>query len=166
MNSQCSPSTTRLMFIIITSGMLLNPGVPSHFQNYRTIEQGQPIYCPIPIPSLCFYPAATLSKPSDADSRQPRPIFEPRQQSLFTYRVWVSLATSYFFFLATCIWRVRDNVHPSPRSQASLRDSTHDDRACMPILSEELCAGGLVKETSRQALRQDAPVCAEGCLTL
>jgi hypothetical protein len=45
--------------------VLLNPGVPGRFQNYRPIEQGQLI-----VPSQHQVRSAeTLSKPSDADIR-------------------------------------------------------------------------------------------------
>ena len=78
-------------------------------------------YCPITTSSTLLQPAETLSKPSDADSRWPRSIFEPRQGSHLTYRLWVPLpALVVVFFLTPCVWRMWGHIHPSTRPQASL----------------------------------------------
>lgn len=80
-------------------------------------------YSPVTTPSTLLQPAETLSKPkpSDADARWPRSIFEPRQGSHFAHRVWVPLPTLFVvFFLAPRVWRMWGHVHPSARPQASL----------------------------------------------
>jgi hypothetical protein len=78
-------------------------------------------YCPITTSSTLLQPAETLSKPSDADAGWPRSIFEPRQGSHLTHRVWVPLPALFVvFFLAPRVWRMWGHIHPSTRPQASL----------------------------------------------
>ena len=101
---------------------VIEPGCPwplSKLPSHRT----RATYRPITTPTTLLQPAETLSKPkpSDADARRPRSIFEPRQGSHLAHRVWVPLPALFIvFFLASRLWRMWGHIHPSTRPQASL----------------------------------------------
>src|SRR5258707_8686869 len=77
--------------------------------------------CAFTTSSTILRPAEALPKSSDADTRWPRSIFEPRQGPHLTYRVWVTLPALFVdFFLASRVWRMWGHIHPSTRPQASL----------------------------------------------
>ena len=101
-------------------GSVIEPGSAwplSKLPSHRT----RATYCPITTPSTLLQLAETLSKPSDADARWPRSIFEPRQGSHLTYRIWFPLPALFVvFFLAPRMWRMWGHIHPTARPQASL----------------------------------------------